>query len=85
MRLLANLPYKLWIKIMSTPIYLYNQTPQPLNDWKSLYEAFYSYVFNKKKVSKPQKPPFHHLRVFECKAYILIKSKKDLLYRQKCH
>ena len=83
MLLSANLPHKLWRKIVSTATYLYNQTPRTLNDWKSLYEAFHSYVFDKEEVSGPQKPHLHHLRAFGCKMYILIKSKGDPQYRQK--
>lgn len=78
MRLSANLPHKLWREIVSTAIYLYNQTPQALNDWKSCYKAFYSYVFDKEEVSGPQKPFLHHLGAFEYKAYSLINSKGDL-------
>ena len=82
MRLSANLPHKLWRKIASTATYLYNQTPRASNDWKIPYKGFHSYVFDKEEVSSPRKPLFHHLRAFGCKAYMLIKSKKDPQYRQ---
>ncbi len=63
--------------------YLYNRTLLASNDLKSPYEAFHSYVFDKEEVSGPRKPLLHHLRAFKCKAYVLIKLKKDLQYRQK--
>lgn len=64
-------------------IYLYNQIARASNNWKSLYKIFYNYVFNKKKIFGLQKQLFYHLRAFEYKVYILIKSKKDPHYRQK--
>ena len=83
MRLLANLPHKLWREIVSMATYLYNQILQASNDWKSSYEAFHSYVFGKEEVSGPQKPHLHHLKAFGCKVYVLIKSKGDFQYHQK--
>ncbi len=83
MRLSANLPDKLLREIVSTATYLYNRTPRASNDWKSPYEAFHIYVFDKKEVFGSRKPLLHHLRAFVCKAYVLIKSKRDLQYRQK--
>lgn len=83
MRLSANLPYRLWREIVSTATYLYNRTPRASNDWKSPYEAFYSYVFDKKKVSGLRKPLLHHLRTYGCKTFVMIKSKEDPQYRQK--
>ena len=77
MRLSANLPHKLWREIESTVTYLYNRIQRASNDWKSPYEAFHSYIFDKEEVSGPQKPLLQHLRAFGCKAYILIKSKRD--------
>ncbi len=68
---------------MSTATYLYNRTPRASNDWKSSYEAFHSYVFDKEEVSGTRKPLLHHLRAFGCKAYVLIKLKGDPQYRQK--
>lgn len=68
---------------MSIATYLYNQTPQMLNNWKFPYKAFYSYIYNKKNVFSSQKPLFHHLKVYGYKAYILIKSKIDLKYFKK--
>ena len=53
------------------------------NNWMSLYEAFHIYVFEKEKVSGPHKPCFHHLRGYNCKAYMLIKSKDNAQYRYK--
>ncbi len=83
MRLSANPLHKLWKEIVSTATYLYNQTPRASNDRKSPYQAFHSYLFDKKEVSGPRKSLLHHLRVFGCKSYALIKSKKNLRYRQK--
>ena len=84
MRKSANLPNKLWRKIVSTATYLLKQTQQASNDWKSPYEAFHSWIFDKEEVSGPRKQLLHHLRAFRCKAYVLIKSKEDPQYRQKC-
>ena len=83
MRLSANLPHRLWREIVSTATYLYNRTPRASNNWKSPYEAFHSYVFDKEKVSGPRKPLLHHLRAYGCKAFVMIKSKGDPQYRQK--
>ena len=77
MRLSANLSHKLWREIMGTAGYLYNQTSKQSNDWKSPYEAFYSFVFEQEGVSGPRKPQLHHLKAYGCKAYVLIKSKSD--------
>ncbi len=68
---------------MSTATYLYKRTSRASNYCKSPYKAFHSYVFNKEELSSPRKLLLHHLRAFECKAYVLIKLKKDPQYRQK--
>ena len=83
MRLSANLPHILWRDIVFTATYLYNRTPRASNNWKSPYEAFHSYVFDKEEVSGPRKPLLHYLRAYGCKAYTLIKSKGDPQYRRK--
>ena len=70
-------------EIIAAATYLYNQTPRASNDWKSPYESFHTYVFDKEEVSGPRKPQLHHLRAYGCKAYVLIKSKSDLQYRHK--
>ena len=75
MRLSANLPHKLWREIVAAATYLYNRTPRVSLDWKSPYEAFYTYVWDKEEVSGPQKPQLHHLRAYGCKCYVLIKPK----------
>ena len=77
MRLSANLLHKLWQEIVRTTGYLYNQTLRVSNDWKSPYKAFHTYVFDQEGVSGPQKPHLHPLKVYSCKAYVLIKSKRD--------
>ena len=77
MRLSAKLLHKLWRKIIGTAGYLYNQTPRASNDWKSPYKAFHTFVFKQKRVSGPWKPQLHHLKAYGCKAYVLIKSKRD--------
>ena len=78
MRLAANLPHRLWRDIIGTATYLYNQTPRNSNDWKSPYKFFHTYIFEKEEVSGPQKPLLHHLKVYGCKAYVLIKLKSDV-------
>ena len=83
MHLLANLLHRFWRKIVSTATYLYNHILRALNNWKSPYKAFYSYVFDQKKVSSPQKLLLHHFRAYSCKVFIMIKSKRDPQYCQK--
>ena len=70
-------------EIIAAATYLYNRTPRASNDWKSPYELFHTYVFDKEEVSGPRKPQLHHLRAYGCKAYVLIKSKGDPQYRYK--
>lgn len=48
-QLSANLPHRLWKKIVATIIYLYKWTSQASNYWKSPYKLFHIYVFEKKK------------------------------------
>ena len=43
-------------KIIAAATYLYNQTPRASSNWKSLYELFHTYVFDKEEVSGPKKP-----------------------------
>ena len=83
MRLSANLPHKLWREIISSATYLYNRTPRVSLDWKSPYEAFHTYVYDKEEVSGPRKPLLHHLKAYGCKCYALIKSKGDPQYPNK--
>ena len=80
MKLSANLPHRFWREIIFTVIYLYNHILQAFNNWKLPYQAFYTYVFDKKKVSGPKKPFFHHFKAYSCKVYMKIKSKSDLQY-----
>lgn len=56
-RLYANLPHRLWREIIAAATYLYNRTPWASNDWKSPYEAFHTYVFNKKRSCRTTKTP----------------------------
>ena len=77
MRLSINLPHKLWRKIIAAATYLYNWTLCALNNWKSLFELFHLYVFDKEEISGPKKPQLHHLKVYGCKTHMLIKSKGD--------
>ena len=80
MQLSANLLYKLWRKIVAAATYLYNRSPHASNKWMLPYQAFHSYVFDKKKSQTHKKPLFHHLRAYDCKVYTLIKSKSDPHY-----
>ena len=79
-RLSTKLPHKLW---RATATYLYNQNPRTSNNWKSPYELFHTYVFDKEEVAGPKKPQLYYLRAYGCKAYMLIKSKGDPQYRHK--
>lgn len=83
MRLSANSAHKLWREIVITAMYLYNCTPQALINWKNLYKAFYTYVYDKQKVFGPYKPLLHYLKAYGCKCYVLTKSKNDLQYSSK--
>lgn len=83
MRLLANLFHQPWREIVFTATYLYNCIPQASNNWKSPYEAFHNYMFDKEKVSSLQKPLLYHIRAYGCKAFVMIKSEKDFQYRRK--
>lgn len=83
MRLSANLPHKLWREIVAAATYLYNRTPRASINWKSPYEAFHTYVYDKEEVSGPRKPLLHHLKAYGCKCYVLIKSKGDPQYLSK--
>ena len=56
MRLSTNLPHKLWREIIAAATYLYNRTPRASNNWKSPYELFHTYVFDKEEVSGLRKP-----------------------------
>ena len=58
-------------------MYLYNQTPHVLNNWKSVYELFNTYVFNEEEVAGPRKLQLQHLKTYEYKVYVLIKSKNN--------
>lgn len=84
MRLLANLLHKLVREIVAAIISLCNWTPQALNNLLSLYKAFHIYIFEKKEVFGSQKPLFYHLRAYNCKVDMLIKSKNDPQYQYKC-
>ena len=77
MRSSSNLPHKLWQEIIGIANYLNNQTLCYSNNWKSPYEAFYTYVFEQEEVLGPRKPQLHHLKAYGCKAYVLIRSKGD--------
>lgn len=77
MRLSARLPHALWREIIATAVYLYNRTPRYGLDWKSPYEAFHDFVMSAEGVTGPRKPILHHLKVYGCRCYVLIKSKGD--------
>lgn len=65
--------------------YLYNQIAWVLNNWMSLYKAFYIiYVLEKKNFWGPYKSRLYHLKAYDCKVYMLIKSKDNAQYGQKC-
>ena len=43
-------------EIIAAAMYLYNQTLRALSNWKSPYELFHTYVFDKEEVSRLRKP-----------------------------
>lgn len=61
----AAFPNKLWREISRTAVYLLNRQPRAQNDWKTPYQAWYSF-FNGYTL-----PYSGHLRVFGCKAYAM--------------
>lgn len=83
MRLSAGLPHRLWREIVGAAAYLYNRTPREALDWKSPYEVFHTYIWDKEGVTGPRKPQLHHLKAYGCKCYTLIKSKGDPHFRSK--
>lgn len=82
-KLSINLLYKLWKKIITAATYLYNQIFCALNNSKLLYKLFYTYIFDKKKVSEPRKLKLYLSKIYGSKAYMLIKSKNDPEYWHK--
>lgn len=82
-KLSVNLTNKLWRKIVAIITYLYNCTLQALINQKSPYKAFYTYIYDKKKVSEPCKSLLYLLKAYEWKCYVLIKSKSDPQYQSK--
>ena len=69
----GQLPTMLWREVTQAAVYLYNRTLRYNNKWKSPYES----LFNRK-------PGQEYLRVYGCKAFIMItavKRKEERLQR----
>jgi hypothetical protein len=57
MRLGANLSWELWPEITRAAVYLYNRTPNYINNWKTPYEIFFTHIaFSNGIVTSLQKP-----------------------------
>jgi len=56
----GKLPSSLWPEISRVAVYLYNQTPKYIHQWKSPYKLFYA-----------KKPPQEYLRAYTCKAFAM--------------
>ena len=57
----GKLPTNLWREIVKAAVYLDARTPKQRLGWKTPYETFYGH-----------KPVQDHLRVFGCKAFVMI-------------
>jgi hypothetical protein len=77
MRLSGKLPHSLWREIISTAVYLYNQTPREGPDSKSPYKTFHDITMPAEGVTGLRKPLTNYLKAYGCRAYVLIKSAGD--------
>jgi hypothetical protein len=72
MRLDANLSWELWPEITQAAVYLYNRTPNYLNNWKTPYEVFFTRIaFTHGIVTHERKPNLTHLKAYGCKAFAM--------------
>lgn len=63
LRVSANLPEGLWPEIVKAATYLHNRTPIKRHQWKTPFEMVHG-----------KQPNIAHLRVYGCKAYLLLKT-----------
>ncbi|KAI1676002.1 rve multi-domain protein [Pyrenophora tritici-repentis] len=71
MRLDANLPWELWPEVTRAAVYLYNRTPNYVNQWKTPYEVFFTHVSQANGIATPKKPRLAHLKAYGCKAFAM--------------
>ena len=72
MRLDANLSWELWPEVTRAAVYLYNRTPNYVNNWKTPYEIFFTRVaFSNGIVTSLRRPNLAHLRAYGCKAFAM--------------
>jgi hypothetical protein len=72
MRLDANLLWELWPEITRAGVYLYNWTPNYINNWKTPYEIFFTHTaFNNGVVTSIRKLNLAHLKAYGCKAFAM--------------
>jgi hypothetical protein len=72
MRLDANLSWELWPEITRAAVYLYNRTPNYINNWKTPYETFFTRIaFANGIVTKLCKPSLTHLKAYGCKSFAM--------------
>ena len=56
----GDLPEGLWPEVYRAAVYLANRIPRRMYDWKTPFENFFG-----------EKPTYHHLKVYGCKAFAL--------------
>jgi transposase InsO family protein len=71
MRLDANLPWELWPEITRAAVYLYNRTPNYVNQWKTPYEVFFTHASQTNGIATSKKPRVAHLKAYGCKAFAM--------------
>jgi hypothetical protein len=72
MRLDANLSWELWSEITRAAVYLYNRTPNYINNWRTPYEIFFTRIaFSNGIVTSLRKPNLSHLKAYGCKAFAM--------------
>ncbi|KAL6152339.1 hypothetical protein ACJQWK_04811 [Exserohilum turcicum] len=71
MRLDANLLWELWPEVTRAAVYLYNRTPNYVNQWKTPYEVFFTHVSQTNGIITPKKPRLAHLKAYGCKAFAI--------------
>ena len=62
----------MWKEIINTAIYLYNWTLRKAQNWKFLYEVFFSIIEGFKK-----RPILAHLKAYNCRAYAMTEKVQD--------
>jgi hypothetical protein len=73
MAIAANLPDELWPEISRAAVYLHNRKPKYTYNWKSPYDRFHTHLaYRDGVVVEDRKPQQAHLKVYGCKAFVMI-------------